>query len=168
MSRSRALFILCVATACATRGSVQQQGPAAAEQAATRSITLERPRCYGECPVYNVTLSDNGSVRYQGIANVAVKAVREWRVPADSAARVFRFADSIGFAGLPQRYEFGVAGCVPYIADNAAFAITLLDGDQARRVYADEGCPNVPSALKMLRGLIDRTSGVEGGLYLRP
>ncbi len=162
-------IIACAAIACvASRPPVEHQPPSVSTPTPSRQIRLERPPCYGECPAYNVTLASDGSVRFEGIANVNVNLAREWRVPADSAAKVFHFADSIGFANLPERYEFGVPGCVPFMADHAAFAVTLSTATQSRRVYADEGCANVPAALKALGRLIDRTTRLEGSLYLRP
>lgn len=163
------VLLASVATACLRSGaSVEQQAPPVVAASSSRSILLERPRCHGECPAYNVTLANDGAVRFEGIANVSVKAVREWRVPGDSAAMVFHFADSIRFTSLPERYDFGVPGCTPYIADNAAFAVTLVSGAESKRVYADEGCANVPASLKALGKLIDRTTRLEGSLYLRP
>ena len=168
MKLPRVILIACVATGCvAARAPVEQRAPSVTAPASSRQIRLERPRCYGECPAYNVTLASDGYVRFEGIANVKVNVAREWRVPADSAAKVFHFADSIRFSNLPERYEFGVPGCVPFMADHAAFAVTLSTATHSKRVYADEGCANVPHALLALRGLIERTSRVEA-LYLRP
>lgn len=168
MRLRKAVFLVWGASGCAGRASVEQPAPAAVAATPMRSITLERMRCYGTCPAYNVTLKSDGSVRYEGIANVATQSVREWRVPPDSATMVFRYADSVRFADLPERYEFGAPGCTPYIAEYAAFVITVTATGQSRRVHADEGCANVPATLLALRSLIDRTTGVERAVYLRP
>ena len=175
----RGLVAVALACACGkSRPSVEQQSPppnrpatpataVAATSSPVRSVTLERMRCYGTCPAYEVTLRSDGAVRFEGIANVAAQGIREWRVPADSAARVFRLADSIAFNDLPEKYEFGVAGCTPYVADLPAFAVTLGTDAKSRRVYVDQGCQNAPAALKALGELIDGAAGVERAVTVR-
>jgi hypothetical protein len=39
-------------------------------------MTLYRSRCFGICPVYNVTIYGNGTVVYEGIANVNSTGMR--------------------------------------------------------------------------------------------
>lgn len=137
---------------------------AAAVRSESRIATLERTPCYGTCPVYKVTLHSDGSVSFEGTRNVSVTGVRTWRVPADSAAIVFRFADSVRFASFPARYDFGEPGCSPYIADLPGYAVTVETAGTSKRVYTDAGCPNIPRALAALPALIDRVAKVESAV----
>lgn len=137
---------------------------AASLQAEVRQVTLERRACYGSCPVYNVIARSDGNVRFEGIRNVAAMGVLTWRVAAESVATVFHYADSIKFASLPAKYDFGEPGCSPYIADLPGFAVTVETAGTPKRVYADGGCPNVPGALAVLPSLIDRVAKVESSV----
>lgn len=137
---------------------------APALSAGARLVTLERTPCYGTCPVYNVTLMSDGNVRFEGIRNVSAIGMTTWRVSADSAAAIFRFADSVQFASLADRFDFGEPGCSPYIADLPGFAVTVESAGVPKRVYADGGCPNIPRALAALPPLIDRLARVESAV----
>jgi hypothetical protein len=128
-------------------------------QSAARIITLERTPCYGTCPIYKVALDTDGNVRFEGRQNVAVMGEKRWSVSRDSAAALFRFADSIGFASLPAKYDFGEPGCSPFMAELPAFVITL-EGSGTKRVHAEEGCPNIPAGLRQLRDRIDRVARI--------
>ena len=135
-----------------------------ARHAEIRQVTLERRSCYGTCPVYNVIARSDGNVRFEGIRNVAAMGVLTWRVAAESIATVFHYADSIKFASLPDKYDFGEPGCSPYIADLPGFAVTVETAGTPKRVYVDGGCPNVPRALAALPALIDRVAKVESSV----
>jgi len=169
MPRTLRVFGLLLATAASTEGCKRRARPADTSTAAApvaaaaspiRSITLERTPCFGTCPVYTVTVQSDGAVRFEGTRNVSIAGVQRWRVPADSVMTVLRYADSIQFANLPDRYDFGVSGCSPYIADLPGFAITVETAGVAKRVYADGGCPNIPSGLKAMSDIIDRIARV--------
>lgn len=125
------------------------------------AITLERRPCYGGCAFYRVTITGEGSVTFEGIRNVDSLGVRAARVNADSAAKLFQFADSIAFHDFAERYVHGETGCTPYIADLPGAIVTLVSSGRTKRVESDPGCPSVPRRLAELHALIDRTAGVE-------
>jgi hypothetical protein len=49
-------------------------------------ISLERTSCFGECPVYSVTIDAKGNVTYDGKRFVRVEGRTTDRIPATSVA----------------------------------------------------------------------------------
>ena len=61
--------------------SIDQPHPPDAVPNATPIAMLERTGCYGECPVYRLTVSDDGSVVYVGVRWVKVLGRQVYQVP---------------------------------------------------------------------------------------
>lgn len=155
------------ALACSYKPAGETDAPATAQVAqsvravATAEIRLERTACFHSCPEYSVSVSPDGSVRYNGLRNVAHTGVRTATVPADSAAALFKFADSVGFESLAGQYIHGTRGCDPYIADLPGLIVTLVRSGGGTRVEGDAGCPSIPSALVNFATMIDHVAGAE-------
>ena len=55
------------------------------------SITLERTFCHGDCPIYSVTITGDGTIRYHGDRNVRVIGDATVRVEPADALELFVF-----------------------------------------------------------------------------
>lgn len=69
------------------------------------SVHLSRGACYGRCPVYEVTISGDGTVEYQGVRHVRVKGFHSKRVAPSVVARLFADIIESGFLGWRDSYE---------------------------------------------------------------
>ena len=143
----------CVAAAAATvvlacgkpsgdNAAVVQGGSSAESE-----IRLDRTACFHSCPEYGVSVTSNGAVRYTGLNNVAMAGLHRATIPADSAALLFRFADSVRLDTLAGQYVHGTRGCEPYIADLPGVIVTVVGVQAGARIEADPGCPSAPKAL---------------------
>lgn len=130
-----------------------------ATASARREIRLERTACFHGCPEYNVTVSDDGAVRFRGLSNVAQTGVHMATIPADRAASLFHLVDSLRLDTLAGSYVFGTRGCDPYIADLPGVIVTIVGPQAGWRVEGDPGCPSMPEALLDVAGTIDRVAG---------
>jgi hypothetical protein len=120
-------------------------------------ITLERTPCFGQCPVYRVTLKGDGTVVFEGKANVDSTGRRVGRVSSDNVKTLVRFADAIGYFSFADSYATG-QGCAPYIADMPHAITSIALTARMKRVDADHGCAAVPRRLSELEAKIDQTS----------
>jgi hypothetical protein len=103
------------------------------------SISLERTHCYGNCPVYRLTVTSAGVVRFQNL---------DAKDPAraqDSVARsVFvalaAHANSIGFSSYPDTLRNDPRFCARWMTDASSAIITTYAGRTTKIVYDYEGC----------------------------
>jgi uncharacterized protein DUF6438 len=68
-------------------------------------IRLERTFCFGECPVYSVSIDAMGNVTYDGTEFVRVKGRQTDRIPVPRVAELLATADRIGFFDLRDQYR---------------------------------------------------------------
>jgi hypothetical protein len=71
-------------------------------------ITIEQTPCYGLCSTYTMTLRADGSVEYQGIANVEKLGTRRGRIPVEQFRFLARLSDEIGYFDLAKDYSCAV------------------------------------------------------------
>lgn len=80
--------------------SIDQPHPPDAMPGATPVATLERTGCYGECPVYRLTVSNDGSVVYVGTRWVKVLGRQVYHLPEARLAELEAAFERANFAQL--------------------------------------------------------------------
>jgi hypothetical protein len=111
-------------------------------------IKLERTACYGDCPVYSVTLDAQGNVRFIGTRFVRAMGEHTDRIPVSDIATVLATVRRIGFFDLRDSYR------AP-ITDLPTTIVTVTADGRTKRVEDYFGAPRV---LKELEYEIDRTA----------
>jgi hypothetical protein len=112
-------------------------------------VRMERTECLGRCPIYTVTLFEDGRVLYQG--GKLAPAVTEWRrISAAEAARVLDAA---------QRLEPWTCAPDRIATDYPEAIITVSRGGRVRRIVYDHGDPCAPRAVRRVEGEIDVAGG---------
>lgn len=112
-------------------------------------VTMSRGACFGECPVYSVTIHGDGRVEYEGEYWVEVEGRRESSVdPAEVAALVEEFYDA-GYLSMKDEYTADVT-------DLATTTTSLTVGGEAKTVIDYYGAP---PALRDLEERIDEVAG---------
>lgn len=111
------------------------------------SLRLERIGCLGICPWYNITILQNGSVRYEGRAYVHVEGVRNKKITATKVNELIQKLRDEDFFHWTEKTEL----CVDYPQVRIA---VHLNGQRKRVV---EGC-NTPGKILTLADEIDTIS----------
>ncbi len=116
----------------------------------TTFVRLERTECLGDCPVYTVTLYEDGTVLYEGRRFATPLGKRWGRI---SPKDVKRLMDAVH--GVPpwecDPHRF--VTCMP-----EAIITVSVDG-QPRRIIDYYGDPCVPHLLRALESEIDAAGG---------
>ena len=173
----RILLVVVVAIgACASeRGDVRDQGTDKVAIAAVPDalIQMRRNGCVGQpCPVYGLSIFLDGTVVYDGQANVLVVGRRTWRVPPDKIDALISAFEEVDFLDTPER-----AGICPDAQRTAMVMLDYRPGRCEKTVIHDDRCPSAPSNLSRLEATIDRLSGSDersivkrdrGSVALRP
>ena len=130
----------------------------AAAQAASPTdtvITLERGACYGNCPIYRVSLHADGRVEFHGERDVAYVGNASANVAPAAVGMLLDRFEQAGFQEFEERYGRGTAACRHYAADAPTVVLTVARGDTLKRVEHDHGCVGAPPALTSLEQAVD-------------
>lgn len=121
-------------TACATV-------PAPTQPPAAETISVAVGPCFGFCPVYQITLSPEGTLRFMGKRHTAILGDRSrdaGRPKYDALAR--DLAPFRPRTGTEARVE-----CTAAVSDTSSFTITWTDGSGTNTVATVQGgCPGGP------------------------
>jgi hypothetical protein len=128
--------------------------PAAHAQEPVR-IMLSRTACFGTCPVYTVSISNDGTVRYDGLQHVRVSGSHSWRIDPDALRALAGEMEKAGFFEMKDEYTGGMT-------DLPTVVTTLSRGSRSKTITDHYGSP---PALQGLEARIDAVSGVRG--YVR-
>lgn len=108
-------------------------------------IKLERTSCYGECPIYTVTLDRDGNVVFEGTKFVRAQGRHTARIPATSVEALLDMARRIAFFDLRDSYH-------AMITDLPTTIVTITADGTTKRV---EDYFGAPKELKQLEQDID-------------
>jgi hypothetical protein len=129
--------------------SIDQPHPPDLMAGTTLLATLERTGCYGECPVYRLTVSTDGSVVYVGARWVKVLGRREYKLSQAQLSDLESAFERANFMSL-RDYDH-----VESTDDDWAH-VSLLWGGRLKRVRHYHGDNAAPPALSALEDELDR------------
>jgi hypothetical protein len=136
----------------------------AASAGAREVVSLERTVCFGACPAYRVAIHDDGSVRWDGKSDVAVKGRARGKidrakvqalVDAFTKARFLEMNEEgeIPPPRVPGQMELRSVGCT----DTSHAITTFRQGKKTHRL--DDAHCHGANALTALEHLVDETAG---------
>lgn len=126
------------AAACTPRSSVTD-GSLAAD-----SLSLERTRCFGSCPVYRLVARADGAVRFESRGPRDSGRVAEDRIPVDSVAALVAAAERFGLASPPDSIVPGNPRCTLVATDHPSMTVTLYRGASSEGTHLYLGCHDEP------------------------
>jgi hypothetical protein len=116
-------------------------------------ITIERGPCFGACPVYNLGVSADGTVEYEGIRFVGVEGVQTSRLTEAEVKALVAAVVKADFFELADRYEVQVTD-LPSINTTVT-----MDGRTKSVYHYGLGCgtqyDEAPQALCDLEALLE-------------
>jgi hypothetical protein len=153
------LAVLAAAVGCAGAGSgAHGARPSAILPSNPEAlIQMRRGSCApDQCSVYSVSIFSDGTVAYDGRANVAVIGQRQGKISAERLSELISALETIHFLDLPE------SGCV-CSADTGRQIVTLdyRPGSVKKTVVHDSGCWSAPPAMAALEQAIDRATEVQ-------
>ena len=159
-------FIRIVATALLPiAASIQASGAQTVAVPDDVVIKLERTACFGECPVYTVTIDARGNVTYDGGRFVRVEGRQTDRIPVSGVAAILATAERIGFFGLRDQYRFiqNPDGTSTSVTDQPTTFVTITRNGRSKRV---EDYIGAPGGLKQLERQIDEAARTRRWIFL--
>jgi hypothetical protein len=128
-------------------------------------VRLERTACFGECPVYTVTIDGRGNVRYEGTRFVRVEGRQSDRIPVSRVAAILAAAEQIGFFELRDQYRVveNRDGSSTIVTDLPSTFVTISRDGRTKRI---EDYFGAPEGLKQLERQIDETARTKRWIFL--
>jgi hypothetical protein len=149
-----ALFALVIA-GCGKKKSaptdsvpIDQPHPPDLAPGTTLLATLERTGCYGECPVYRLTVSTDGSVVYVGTRWVKVTGRHEFKL---TPAQVTELESAFERANFMSLHDYDHVEST----DDDWAHLSLQRGGRIKRVRHYHGDNSAPAALSALEDEFD-------------
>lgn len=135
--------------------SLPDTTPASAEPV----ITLERTACFGRCPVYRLSISAAGVVRYEGKAHVEHLGPAQDTIPPARVDSLVGELDRLGYFGLAEEYVADSPACGRYSTDSPAVTTSVTVDGRRKQVRHDYGCGDAPPKLARIEARIDEVAG---------
>src|ERR1041385_7939969 len=125
------------------------------------AITLERTACFGTCPVYTITIYDNGDVVYNGEKFTDVTGEQKSQIDPAIVAQMVKSFEEAGYFDWKEAYD-------KYTITDLPSVITSVTHDgKTHRIERYTGDDTIPLALPYLEQWIDTmtNSGIWTGKY---
>ena len=157
-----ALTLLVVA--CSSRGpegrdSTSTPAPDLSADSVTPVVTLERTPCFGTCPVYQVSIFKNGTVRFMGKQHVAQQGAATASISSEAVDSLAGELEAGGYFGFADDYVLDARACGLYATDSPTVTTSLTVNGRSKRIRHDYGCSGAPPELRRLEQRIDEVAG---------
>ncbi|HEU5041658.1 MAG TPA: DUF6438 domain-containing protein [Gemmatimonadales bacterium] len=154
---------LSLAAACMPRPAGTAADSAAPAAAAARAdsvvVALERGPCFGACPVYSLTITAGGQVRFVGTRYTAQAGEATATIPAERVDSLLTELGEGGYFEFAEVYEPGAPACGRSATDSpSATTRVVLDG-RTKEIRHYYGCSDAPRSLVALERRIDEVAG---------
>ena len=106
-------------------------------------ITLERTSCYGECPVYKLTIHGDGSVDYEGRKFVRVTGKQKTKIKPSEVESLLQEFKELDYFGLDDDYSTirNSDGTVSVATDLPTTIVSLSADGRSKEVVDYVGAP---------------------------
>lgn len=112
-------------------------------------ITLERTPCFGTCPVYTVTIFEDGTVIYEGNRFVSVTGKQTGEIPPETVAAMLTAFKDVGYFDWNEAYD------LQDVSDLPTVITSVMSADVTHRIAHYTGDHTAPLALSFLEQWID-------------
>jgi hypothetical protein len=116
---------------------------------------LSRGECYGYCPVYSISIHEDGTVNYHGIRFVKTVGDSTFRISTAQVAEIRAAFKKARFSDLSGDYTH------VDMTDAETVATALTEHGQTKRVAHYHGDTKAPAQLNELEAEIDRLVDID-------
>jgi Domain of unknown function (DUF6438) len=132
---------------------------AAADTSSVPVVTLERTPCFGTCPVYQLSIFGDGTVRFAGKLHVATQGMATAKISPAAVDSLVVELESAGYFEFADAYVLDAPACGQYATDSPTVTTSLTVKGRTKQVRHDYGCSAAPPELRRLEQRIDEVAG---------
>jgi len=119
---------------------------------------LSKGPCFGRCPVFSMTVYDNGLAKYKGTNFTKMLGTYEKTITAEEMAQLAQLFKASEFAAFDTRYE-------SLLPDLPLVKVGYADGDSMRIVMGKE---TRPASLVTLQNALDNIANQDNWTMIEP
>lgn len=136
---------------------------AMAQKVERDQITLERTACFGSCPMYNLTITSDGKVTFEGHRFTKVTGEARGKISKRAFRGLVTEFKRIGYFSLPDNYSPGTPQCPHLMTDmpSANTSLRLKGKTKAVAHYYGCGTSGKLPQLTALETKIDKVAGTQ-------
>lgn len=125
------------------------------------AITLERTACFGACPIYEVRITSDGAVTFNGREYTKTKGMATGQISSSDFRRLVSEFESLDYFSLPDRFAPGTPVCPRMVTDMPSANTSLRLNGKTKSVSHYRGCGDsgVLGKLITLENRIDEVAG---------
>ncbi len=124
------------------------------------SVRLRRTSCLGTCPIYELTVSGDGNVTFNGEGFVLVTGPQHYKIPLEGVAAIRDAAARLDIWSMDGRY-FGE------VTDMPGYDFTLTIGGRSKTVYDYAGSyAGMPASIDQFQDLVDAKARTKAWITL--
>jgi hypothetical protein len=112
-------------------------------------ISFSTTECFGRCPVYSVSLDQDGNVEFEGQSNVAKEGKSTKQVAPNDAADVYEALLAASYFGFKDEYRTEQDGCERVRTDASTHKWSVARDGQTKDLSQYLGCEGVPGLDKV-------------------
>jgi Domain of unknown function (DUF6438) len=158
--RGTALLAVALA-ACSPSAPAGSPTPYDSAASTAPVVTLERKPCFGTCPVYQVSITGSGGVRFVGKHHVITQGAATAEIPAARVDSLLRALEQGGYFEFADAYVMDSPACGPYATDSPTVNTSVTSAGRTKSIRHDYGCQGAPRELARLERLIDEVAGTD-------
>ena len=114
------------------------------------AITLERTACFGSCPIYTISILENGDVIYNGEKFVDVTGEQKSQLEPETVAAMVKAFEEAGYFDWKEAYDTMTVTDMPYIITS------VTRNGETHRITRYVGDSSAPLELAFLERWIDQ------------
>ncbi|MFK7808737.1 MAG: DUF6438 domain-containing protein [Saprospiraceae bacterium] len=99
-------------------------------------VKLMKNACFGKCPMYSLTLYNNGKAEYVGRANVEKLGTFTKQIPTEKVASILRQLNAVKFWDMEDKY-------MSELSDTQKTIMTQFRKDTSKTVTGDHARPDI-------------------------
>jgi len=122
-------------------------------------ITLERSACFGACPVYKLTIYDDGKVEYEGHEWVKRKGKAQGQITKEALEKLVGEFEKIDYFNLDYFYHNEGKNCPTLWSDHPTAVTSLEWKGKKKKISHYHGCKGT-TVLAQLTALEDKIDDV--------
>jgi hypothetical protein len=103
------------------------------------SLSMKRSFCFGECPIYDLTIQSNGKVIFEGKKYTKTIGKTESKLEKEKIKQLITEIEKANFFSLDNAYNYDSNNCPLYISDSSSVLLSIKLNGKEKTINYDWG-----------------------------
>jgi hypothetical protein len=103
------------------------------------SLSMKRSFCFGECPIYDLTIQSNGKVIFEGKKHTKTIGKTESKLEKEKIKQLITEIEKANFFSLDNAYNYDSNNCPLYVSDSSSVLLSIKLNGKEKTINHDWG-----------------------------